>query len=76
MVCKKNIGDLYWFGLRSALHPMREGSSILSCTEVPIVGVTSRCERGRISQVSWCEWREWVCVSLGALARSRRAISS
>jgi hypothetical protein len=41
-----------------------EESSILSCTKVPVVGVTSECERGRISQVSWREWRKWVCVTL------------
>jgi hypothetical protein len=52
MVCKKNTGDLYWFGPRSALRLAGEVSSVLSCTEVPVVGVTSGCERGRGSQVS------------------------
>jgi hypothetical protein len=62
MVCKKNIGDLYWFGPRNALHPAREESSVLSCTKVLVVGVTSECERGRGSQVSRCEWN--ACVTL------------
>jgi hypothetical protein len=44
--------DLYWFGPRSALRPVDEVSSVLSCTEVLVVGVTSGCERGRSSQVS------------------------
>jgi hypothetical protein len=39
-------------------------SSVLSCAEVIIVGVTSGCERGRGSQVSRCEWRKWVCATL------------
>jgi hypothetical protein len=56
MVCKKNTDDLYWFGLRNALCPVREESSVLSCTEVLVVGVTSECERGRGSQVLRCEW--------------------
>jgi hypothetical protein len=64
MVCKKNTGDLYWFGPRSALRLVREASSVLSCTEVLVVGVTSGYERGRSSQVSRCEWRVWVCVTL------------
>jgi hypothetical protein len=64
MVCKKNTGDLYWFGPRSALRAVREESFVLSCTKVPVVGVTNECERGRISQVSWCEWRKWVCATL------------
>jgi hypothetical protein len=45
MVCKKNTGDLYWFGPRNALRPVGEESSILSCTEVLVVGVTSGHER-------------------------------
>jgi hypothetical protein len=45
MVCKKNTDDLYWFGPKNALHPVREDSSVLSCTEVLVVGVTSECER-------------------------------
>jgi hypothetical protein len=64
MVCKKNTGDLYWFGPRNALHLVGETSSVLSCTEVLVVGVTSECDRGRNSQVSRCEWRVWVCVAL------------
>jgi hypothetical protein len=56
MVCKKNTGDLYWFGPRNALRPVGEESSVLSCTEVLVIGVTSECERGRGSQVSRCEW--------------------
>jgi hypothetical protein len=47
MVCKKNIGDLYWFGPKNALRLVREESSVLSCTEVLVVGVTRECERGR-----------------------------
>jgi hypothetical protein len=50
MVCK-NTDDLYWFGPKNALHPVRKENSILSCTEVLVVGVTSECERGRGSQV-------------------------
>jgi hypothetical protein len=64
MVCKKNIGNLYWFRPRNALRPVGEGSSILSCTEVLVVEVTSSYERGKISQVSRCEWRMWVCATL------------
>jgi hypothetical protein len=64
MVCKKNTDDLYWFGPRRALRPVGERSSVLSCTEVLVVGVTSGCERGKISQVSWCEWWMWVCATL------------
>jgi hypothetical protein len=62
MVCKKNTCDLYWFGSRNALRPVREESSVLSCTEVLVVGVTSECERGRGSQVLRCEWN--ACVTL------------
>jgi hypothetical protein len=47
IVCKKNTGDLYWFGPKNDLRPMGEESSVLSCTEVLIVGVTSGRERGR-----------------------------
>jgi hypothetical protein len=64
MVCKKNTDDLYWFGPRNTLRPVEEASSILSCTEVLVVGITSGCERGRNSQVSRCEWRVCVCVDL------------
>jgi hypothetical protein len=63
MVCKKNTRDLYWFGPRNALCPVGE-SSVLSCTEVLVVGVTSERERGRSSQVSRREWRKWVCATL------------
>jgi hypothetical protein len=41
MVCKKNISDLYWFGLKNALCPVGEGDLVLSYTEVLVVGVTS-----------------------------------
>jgi hypothetical protein len=64
MVCKKNTGDLYWFEPRNALRPVGEESSILSCTEVLVVGVTSGHERGWSSQVSRREWRKWVCATL------------
>jgi hypothetical protein len=56
-----------WFILvRAEKCPMFSGerSSVLSCTEVLVVGITSSCERGRISQVSWCEWRMWVSATL------------
>jgi hypothetical protein len=62
MVCKKNTGDLYWFRMRNALRPVREESSVLSCTKVLVVGVTSECERGRGSQDSRCECS--ACVTL------------
>jgi hypothetical protein len=62
MVCKKNTGDLYWFGLRNALRIVREESSVLCCTKVLVVGVTSECERGRGSQVLRCEWRASVTL--------------
>jgi hypothetical protein len=64
MVCKKDTCDLYWFELRNALCPVVEESSVLSCTEVLVVGVTSGRERGRSSQVSRCEWRKWVRATL------------
>jgi hypothetical protein len=64
MMCKKNIGDLYWFGPKNALRPMRDERSVLSCTEVLVVGVTSESERGRGSQVSGREWRVCMCVDL------------
>jgi hypothetical protein len=38
MVCKKNTSDLYWFGSKNALRPVGEGSPVLPCTEVLIVG--------------------------------------
>jgi hypothetical protein len=63
MVCKKNTDDVYWFGSRSVLRQV-EMSSVLSCTEVLVVGVTSGCERERSSQVSRREWRKWVCATL------------
>jgi hypothetical protein len=47
MVCKKNIGDLYWFGLKNALRLVGDERFVLSCTEVLVVGVTSESERGR-----------------------------
>jgi hypothetical protein len=64
MVCKKNRGNLYWFGPKNALDPVGAESSVLSCTEVLVVGVTSGCERGRSSQVSRREWRKWMCATL------------
>jgi hypothetical protein len=64
MVCKKNTGDLYWFGPRNARRPVGEESSVLSCTEVLVVEVISIHERGRSSQVSRHEWRKWVCATL------------
>jgi hypothetical protein len=62
MVCKKNTGNLYWFGPRNTLRPVRKESSVLSCTEVLVVGVTSECERGRGSQVLTCEWNAYVTL--------------
>jgi hypothetical protein len=47
MVCNKNTSDLYWFGPKNVLRPVGEERSILSCTEVFVVGITSECERGR-----------------------------
>jgi hypothetical protein len=64
MVCKKDTDDLYWFGPRNTLHLVGEESSVLSCTKVLVVGVTSRRERGRSSQVSRREWRKWVRATL------------
>jgi hypothetical protein len=43
---------------------VEEVGSILSCTEVLVVGVISGCERGRSSQVSRYERRMGVCVTL------------
>jgi hypothetical protein len=74
MVCKKNTGDLYWFGPKNALRPVGEEGSVLSYTEVLVVGVTSECERGRGSQVSRCRWSARVCGHAGALSRSRRVV--
>jgi hypothetical protein len=64
MVCKKDTDDLYWFGPRNALRLVGEERSVLSCTKVLIVGVTSGRERGRSSQVSRREWRKWVRATL------------
>jgi hypothetical protein len=64
MVCKKNTGDLYWFGLKNTLCPVRDESSVLSCTKVLIVGVTSESERRRGSQVSRREWSARVRATL------------
>jgi hypothetical protein len=74
MVCKKNPSDLYWFRPKNALRPVREESSVLSCTEVLVVGVTSESERGRGSHVSRCEWSACACDPSGSLARSRRVM--
>jgi hypothetical protein len=71
-VCKKNTGNLYWFGSKNALRPVREESYVLSCTKVLLVGVTSGRERGRGSQVSRCEWSACACDPFESLARSRR----
>jgi hypothetical protein len=76
MVCKNNTGDLYWFGPKNGLRPVRKKSSVLSCTEVLVVGVTSECERERGSQVSRCEWSACACDPSGSLARSRRVVCS
>jgi hypothetical protein len=76
MVCKKNIGNLYWFGPRNALRPMEKVSSVLSCTEVLVVGVTSGCERGRGSQVSRCEWRKWACATLRVTSQGPGELSA
>jgi hypothetical protein len=64
MMCKKDTGDLYWFGPRNALRPVGEESSVLSCTEVLVVRDISGRERGRNSQVSRRERRKWVCATL------------
>jgi hypothetical protein len=64
MVCKKNTGDLYWFGLKNALCPVEDERSILSCTEVLVLGVISESERGRDSQVLGREWSVCMCVAL------------
>jgi hypothetical protein len=69
MVCKKNTCDLYWFGLKNALRPVGDKRSVLSCTEVLVVGVTSESERGRGSQVSGREWS--VCVRAALLEPSQ-----
>jgi hypothetical protein len=74
MVCKKNTDDLYWFELRNVLRPVGEESSILSCTEVLVVGVTSGCERGKSSQVSRREWRKWVCATLLVTSQGPREL--
>jgi hypothetical protein len=64
MVCKKDTCDLYWFGPRNALRPVGEESSVLSCSKVLVVGVTSGHERDRSSQVSRRERRNWVRATL------------
>jgi hypothetical protein len=69
MVCKKNTGDLYWFGPKNILRPVGEERSVLSCTEVLVVGVTSENERGMGSQVSRREWS--VCVYVALLKPSQ-----
>jgi hypothetical protein len=51
-----------------------EGRSVLSCTEVFVVGVTSESERGRGSQVSERERSVCECGSAGVLARSWRVV--
>jgi hypothetical protein len=75
MVCKKNTDDLYWFGPRNSLCPVGEESSVLSCTEVLVVGVTSECEkREELPSLKVGDENVGVCDSAGALARSRRVI--
>jgi hypothetical protein len=74
MVCKKNTDDLYWFGPKHALHPVEGERSVLSCTEVLVVGVISESERGRDSQVSRREWSVRACSFAGTLARSNRVV--
>jgi hypothetical protein len=64
MVCKKNTGDLYWFGPKNALRLVGDERFVLSYTEVLVVGVTSKSERERGSQVSGREWSVCVCVAL------------
>jgi hypothetical protein len=76
MVCKKNTDDLYWFGPKNALCPVREESSVLSCTKVLVVGVTSESERGRDSQVSRRKWSAYACDPSRSLARSRIIVCS
>jgi hypothetical protein len=61
-VYKKNTCDLYWFGPKNALRPVGDERSVLSCTEVLVVGVKSESERGRGSQVSGLQWSVCVCV--------------
>jgi hypothetical protein len=52
--------------VRAEECPMSSGGerSVLSCTEVLIVGVTSESERGRGSQVSGHVWSVCVCAAL------------
>jgi hypothetical protein len=61
MVCKRNAGDLYWFRPRNTLRPVGEASSVLSCTEVLVVGVTSGYEREELPSL---KRRTGVCVTL------------
>jgi hypothetical protein len=75
MVCKMDTGDLYWFGPRNVLRPLRGESSVLSCTEVLVVGVTIGHERGGVPKshgISGEGGRGGVCDSAGYLARSGR----
>jgi hypothetical protein len=48
MVCKKNISDLYWFGPKNALRLVGEGSLVLSCTEVLVVGGYKLVREGEV----------------------------
>jgi hypothetical protein len=73
---QENVGDLYWFRPRNALCPVGEGSSVLSCTEMLVVGVISGYERGTPKSQGEREENVGVCDSASALARSRRVISS
>jgi hypothetical protein len=76
MVCKKNTGDLYWFGSRNTIRLVGEESYVLSCTEVLVVGVTSECEREELLSLKRRGENVGVSNSAGALARSRRVICS
>jgi hypothetical protein len=74
MVCKKNTSGLYWFGPKNALHPVKKERLVLSCTEVPMAGVTNEREREVFPDLKTRV--ECVCDSAGALARSRRVVCS
>jgi hypothetical protein len=45
-MCKKNTGDLYWFGPKNALRSVGEVKVVLSCTKMLVVGVTKRVREG------------------------------
>jgi hypothetical protein len=62
MVCKKNPSDLYLFGPKNILRPVGEGSLVLNCTEVLVVGVTSGREREELPGLKMRV--ECVCVTM------------